>query len=260
MPELQGHDEPVSLRSQGQPKVGREPVKTEVEPPKEEKKGPSLEERLNGLTQAQAEQAIMVRLQGDPDYRAVMDAKQKGRKIAVVPEEQLNSKVEEEEPKDLDTLTNSQLLSVMEKRISKSIQGSLGPVLQPIQEKLGMLEGSLQGQVADKVKTVIEQAQAKYPDFDEHRADMALLNQRAPGLNVDELYRLVKTNKGQTVTPPSARQTSSERPTSQSARPPQKAEVERERKVGKLGRKGFSDLLTESLAGRTISMVPDDDE
>jgi hypothetical protein len=172
-----------------------------------------------------------------PEVRDVLGALQQGRRVKVIPEDEYNATVqnqqqsrgqgqgsqteEEEEPK-WEELAPKDLARTLQKRIVGSLLKEVGTVLssqlQPIAHAVKDLQGESLKIKESAVQQDITQTVKKYPDLFQYKDAMIKLHAENPGLDVEELYHLARKRVGKV---PIARNTDmdSERPTQTSTRP-----------------------------------------
>lgn len=254
-------DEPIGQSQEG---MGESPTRTQevVEAPEREETGVAdrLAKLVNGNSTEIAKAQLMAQMTANPQFRALLDAQQRGEQVEIVPKGQRRDvarETVEQEKVDWDSLTNSQMAEKLPQIIGSSLSEQLKKMIDekfsPFEQKFSALEGVAQRSEQEKVASSIRAAQQKYPDFDVHRADMIELSRGNSGLNVEELYVLNKMRKGLPLTPP--RPTSTERPTQTSARP--SATTQKQPFVP--GKRGMQGLLEAALSKRDFSSTVDDD-
>lgn len=252
-------DEPLS---QEQEAMGESPTRAqepEAAPSQDEGVAERLAKLVNGNSTEVARAQLMAQMASDPQIRALLEARQRGEQVEVIPKGQKRDTARETveaEKVDWDSLTNSQMAEKLPQTISSAlaeqVQKMFDEKLAPFVEKFSQLEGVAQRSEQEKVSSSIKAAQQKYPDFDAHRADMLDLSRGNPGLNVEELYVLNKVRKGLPLAPP--RPTATERPTQTSARP--SAKLEKQTFVP--GKRGMQALLESALSRRDFTSANED--
>jgi len=209
------------------------------------------------LTQLQANQTEnigLAKLLADPDVRAVLDAKQQGKKLKLVSAEEASPQVEKIEEPDWESVDNKGMADYILKSVANMTKNMVtSTASEMIQEQLKPLMGRLNavdGYVVETQKNTIQQQikdmRAQFKDFDEFQKDMLELNQVAPGLSLKELYQVAKNRKqGFEETPSNIR---TERPTNQ---PRPSVRVARKTPLPN-GRGGFDQSLAEALENLEI--------
>lgn len=212
----------------------------EVEEPKAPAEDSKIKDILSGQAAEIAKTQLMAQLAGDPDYRAVMDMKNRGVKFKLVPEgepghEPTNEKVE------WDNLTNAQMAEKLPTVMTRQMKEVIEAAVAPLHAKIQQLENVSQNIAAEKVQSQIAEVSKKYKDFDELRPMMIQLNQQKPGNDLEDLYWMARRRSGKPMT--DVQPTSVERPTTSTARP---SPTQRKQALPP-GKRGFSMLLDEAL-------------
>lgn len=219
-----------------------------------------LAKLVNGNSTEVARAQLMAQMAADPQIRALLEARQRGEQVDIIPKSKRNDgagEVIKQEKVDWDSLTNSQMAEELPRVISSALASQVQKMFDekfaPFQARFSEVEGVAQRSEQEKVASSIRAAQVKYPDFDVHRTDMLELSRGNPNLNVEELYILNKHRKGLPLSP--ARPTPTERPTQTSARP--SARLEKQPFIP--GKRGMQSLLESALSRRDFSSVSQDD-
>jgi hypothetical protein len=210
-----------------------------------EERKPSLEEKITQLETTVQENAVVARLAADPEIRQLLEARQSGKKVKVVLEDekpQTPPTEELETPPNLEEMTQSDLLRHMTKVMAATTEKVLKSRLAPFEQKLAAVEQSVQQDQRKEVQAQVDAARKSHKDFDQYKESMLSISQQNPGLGVEELYMLAKVRAGQPLVPD--RSTESERPSRTSARPPKRQEPLPP------GRSGFSALVGDALKRR----------
>lgn len=179
----------------------------------------------------------LAKILADPDVRALLEAKEKGRKVRLVDDVPEKKELEIPEP-DLsgeDPETQQSL-----KKLYGHIRTALDIQLRPLKEQVEKMNQYVESAEGGKVREEIAAARKKYQDFDDYREDMIQINKANPGLSISELYYLAKARKTGGFGAP--RPTQTERPKKTTARP-----AVREKKAISPGKKGFDALLEDAL-------------
>lgn len=215
---------------------------------------------------------IMNRLMADPEVRAVIQAKQQGQQIKVLPLDEYTTLSSRKSADPADTgnepgndgdpfagLEDDQrsLASTISKAVlsnlSKAQEGLLKKHLEPVMGITESLRQKAQEQELATQKQQIESARKKYRDFDTLLPSLAELAKKMPELNAEELYILHKHRTGSPVE--RVTQFESEKGTSQPERP--NIAATRKNPLPR-GAAGFSQALEEAQSAiserdRTIS-------
>jgi hypothetical protein len=251
MPGIIG-DEPISrgtpmakgpVRTANSMVNGSEDPKPEI--PNQQK---SAEQKVNGdsnaMTLEVAKAQVMAQLAADPEISRILQARQTGRKVSIVdPDELADRKAQQNEEKvDWDSLSNAQMAERLPSVLSPVVKQHINDAVKPLLDELAVLRQNAQQGQSEKINSSINAAKAKYSDFDQWRPAMRELNAKNPGLNVEQLYHLARTDAGVYTTP---EPTQSERPNNSTARP-----SIRENRKAPLppGKRGTSQLLDEALS------------
>jgi len=199
-----------------------------------------VEKELEAVKAQVQESNLMAKLISDPDFRAVLEAKQRGEKVRVETGEKPTPKVEDQPEVDLDDLPPSKLAKHVLTQVSTMIEQAVERKLGPLSQKVEGVEGKLKEDEGKKVKKEVEALQEKYEDFDLHRQGMMEVNKVNPELSVEELYLIAKA-RASGGTPKKGPRTETERPSTSSTRPPLKPD-----KVPNT-QEGFRTLLQRAL-------------
>lgn len=205
-----------------------------------------IADRLKLMDSKLTSSETLAKLMSDPDVRAVLDAKQAGKKVKLVEEEE----EDEEEELDLDSLTNKQLTKHLLKQVTKAVGVATEQRIAKVEELLQGVIGHIQGSQTADVRKQIESMKEKFPDFEDLRERMAEINHTTPGLSVEELYLLAKVRE--TGLDGLATGLRSERPSSSTARPPR---TQQRKTALPTGKRGFDVLLQEALEGRVSKAI-----
>lgn len=191
----------------------------------------------------------VLQLLADPEIRAVVEAKRAGKKVKVT--EDAEAPQETEEVSLTEGLEESDPTRPTLEKIQKLVKGGMSAKDAEIEElkaRLAQVEGFAGKQQEREIISQIEQAKSKYKDFSRYDKEILGLNQKHPGLNVDQLYVLAKQSKGQLKMVEQA--TAQEKPTHQPARSNREAKIV----ARPMGKKGFAELLRESLKEKDLSL------
>lgn len=211
----------------------------------------SLKQRLAELEKAGTQpndqtQALMSMMQ-DPDVQRLISLKQSGQKFKLSTDSDDNADdgrinvPEFQEPADWDDLNQKQLVELANQKSKSELRGELKKMVQPLLDEIKTLrQQSEQSQMA-QINQEIARMREKYSDFKNLEPTMAELNRRAPGLSIQELYRLAKSTT-QSETPA----TPSEKPTNTPSRPPIANKIDQAFKSGR-GRGGFEKAVNAVL-------------
>jgi hypothetical protein len=224
----------------------------EAEATEPEMKKDVTQDRFDALLNGQAEAKALARMALDPEMRAILEARQRGEKVKIVPQNAPVEEVKAPETIDYDQLTNTQLMQKLPDVLSGSFKKLMQDAVTPLLEKIQRLEGASQHVLADKVSREIQDAERTFPDLAQYKADMAQLNQTHQGLSVKQLYALAKFNKTGGVE--LQRPTQTEKPNNSSARP--SAAAQRKSPLPS-GNKGFRQLLDEALSNKDFILSDD---
>ena len=216
----------------------------EEETPSENDRDTQLANKLEELKKDVRSQQAITKLMEDPDIRAILTAKQQGKKVKVsLDDEEVKTPVTHAQPeKDLEEMSNTELMTHLMTQLSPVLENVVTSKLKPISDSLAQVTGHLQSQQNQSVAAEIERVRGQYEDFDTYQQEMVQLNGQNPGLGVEELYLIAKRRKsGSSATP----KVSSERPSSV---PSRGGSTRDNRKLpAGSGRQGFRDLLEAAL-------------
>jgi hypothetical protein len=192
---------------------------------------------LAKLTEIEQRNESLAKIAADPDVRRILEARQKGEQVKVTVGE---DKPPEPEPgwpddEDLDMLSNTQLADKVLKRAGEDVGRRLDKVMSTLQQVTQFVRTN----EGEAVKRQVDEARAKYRDFDKFKQPILELNGKFPGLSVEELYFLAKKRAGGLEAPSGP--TASEKPTTSPTKPSKRKE-----QVA-AGRAGFGDLLDQAM-------------
>lgn len=199
-------------------------------------------EKLAQLEKKDEDAGTLAKIMSDPDARALLEAKQLGKKVKVVLDEEEEKPVAivEDESVDLESMNNKDLINHILKKVSSSMDSVLTKRISPLSEQLKNISTYIGGVEEKGAKQQVEEARKKYPDFNDFIPEIKELNRQNAGLNVEELYLIAKRRKvGDSKVNPT-----SEKPTSTSVKAP--AKVKRDKPLPP-GNAGFDQLLMETL-------------
>ncbi len=206
----------------------------EEKPQSEQKETPQSDqsELTQVKQQLEEERKIRESVMQDPDFVALLKAKQEGKKVKLgfaddevvedKPKPSMKDKfgLNEAKPKtldDLDRLSNSKLLDILSDTVEEYVQTTIESTVKNAEKALGKRFEVLES-TQDKIKNaIIQQAQqtgaaalgSKYPDFSQYAND-AFKCAQISNLSLEDAYLLVKA-KQRGNTPP-ADETETERP------------------------------------------------
>lgn len=212
--------------------------------------GPTLEQRLAGVEQMARQQPQLNQMMSDPDFAALVAAKNRGEKVRVISGQQLEEPAEPEKPIDWASLDQNQTAVEMNRQIEKRAREIARAEVGPIAQRQKQIETEFTRQQDAQVAAEITRVQKKYPDFATYQNQMVALNNQVGGrLGPEELYILARQLSGKTPPAEERRQTESERPNTSAARPPERAVAPVAQ--GGNGRAGFYHSL-----GKALSKLP----
>lgn len=221
------------------------------------KKEAEIQKKLTDATGREAEARLYARLMQDPEFAALQQAKTAGKKVKVVDiDQQRQPSIAEElvpEPTadvDLESMDNKKLLQHFMRENAKLVEKIVDRKLEPLGRQVQGVQASAEQSAREKSKQVLDATRQKYPDFDEHLARIAELNQQHPGLDPTQLYAIAKTEKGSPIV--EARHTSSERPGSITTRPPARQTRKKPLAPGMLGLRELIQESASKLKGKGI--------
>lgn len=201
------------------------------EPPKEEpkEKEPSsadvskqlteLEKKLTSGQQQNQQSQLLQQLLSDPDISAVINAKNSGKKIAVVDAEQAKKPQQDLTPPE-DFSKPADVVQFLDQMLEKRMGQLLDDRLRPLQNDINVTKQVVQGKVQEDMNDLIEATRAKHSDFDTYVPEMRQLNlQTNQSLTPEELYKTVKSRKGHVSGAEQKKTTETERPTDYAAKP-----------------------------------------
>lgn len=171
-----------------------------VQPEEAPGENPPVEDRVSAiekkLTQVPQETGILQGLLQDPDIVRVLQAKQAGKKVRVMDEEEQQTRSTPEPavevPEDFDSISPAKLLELAERRAAERLAGTLDKKLEPLMQNLKVVNQRVQEEQVGRYQKQVEEAKQKFPDFNQFVPQMVELNKEYPTLNAEELYLLTK--------------------------------------------------------------------
>lgn len=213
---------------------------------------PVSEGRVREIERGVEEARIIAQLTADPEIRAILEARQTGRKIKVVEESEEAEAEAEVDPEKLEDMSRSDLLKVLRKQIAGDLKKDLAAIVDPLKQQLDGVTQLANKQQAEKVKKEVSRLREKFSDFDVYGKPMLELNKENPGLSTEELYLLAKRRAGKSTkagATPSARKMATERPTVSGMGTRSAGRTTPPKPV--VGRQSFSELLEQTLSAKT---------
>lgn len=188
---------------------------------------PNGNERLRRLEEETMRNRIRAEMLQDPDYYAVMQAKQSGRAIKIIalaadgtdPTQKKNDPLEEP-LKDLDFETASDkekhayTLKSVEKMLKEVVPKMVESATSPLSEQMKKLGGFVQNTAEERFSQEVKRMTKKYPDFNNYLDLMTQIQGKNPGLSLEEIYGVAKGRSGSPVST-SEQRTQSEKPNQQ---------------------------------------------
>lgn len=220
-------------------------------------------EKLQELNAGAESQRLLLQLQNDPEIRRILEARQSGQKLKIV-EEKVEEEKEPEIPEtELDELSNSKLVKVLEKQLGKKISSGLGDVvkgmldeaLKPVVAELRAVSRYANDQAMSQGQKEIETLSEKYQDFQDLRPKLAALSKDNPGLSMEELYSVQKKRMNQPVM--ERQKVASERPGGMSPRDPVRLKPS---ETKDLSPNRVMQLLLEKATARSVNLDDFPDE
>lgn len=201
-----------------------------------------------------ARNELMVELMKDPEVTKVLQAKQQGKKVSVVPEDELARMTSTSTPsaRELETdwsqFDNSDpkaLVEAVRKEVLSAVKSTISEAVNPLSQRLDQVTGVIQNEQVSRAQKLVEDTRKEFPDFDEFVPRMVQLAEENKGLSPKQLYILAKTEAGKPIT--TDRRTDTERPSSEATRPVKKLE-----KVSS-GRTGIQELVRNATKNIDLS-------
>ena len=206
-----------------------------------EEKESQIQKKLEGIENKIDSSQMLNRVMADPNVRAILEARRDGRDIEVVDKVSKEEPVvDNNEPINLEVLTNTELSAHMQKTLLNSMSSLIDKKLSPIGEKVTSINNHEASKQKAKFEKDIKSMVKKHPDFDSRRESMQEIA-KAPKLSIDEIYWLDKRRKGEVE----EHVKDTERPSTSSSRPPMKELRKTPLPVGKAG---ANVLLSEAFA------------
>lgn len=160
-----------------------------------------LQRRLQSMEGNQQLLTAMNSMLTDPDYIALQNAKQGGRKVKIIPlsqdgltpEGQFGQPEQQTQAPKIDEMDDAQKTQYIIQQVVQQLQGTVQQAIQPLQQGLQQVESFRQRAEMDQARISVEQVKAKYPDFLNYKTEMLALSNQHPSLGAEELYVLAKT-------------------------------------------------------------------
>lgn len=247
--------EPIRNVAPMKPMVNPAQQEPEAVEPSQSASDDRLEKLVNGQNKDILRAQILAEFATDPDFSKIMAARQRGQQVRVVqgnevPETIKQPVEKEEEPVDLENMTNAQLMHHMVKQITGKIPELVASSIKPLQDELQTVKGSTMSMEQERVMNQIATTQKKYPDFNQYRTEMAQIANRYPGMTADQVYVLAKQATGK-LKIADDQPTQVERPTNNVTKPSPSKRTDVT--LVRHGRKGFDDALERALGGLEFS-------
>lgn len=208
---------------------------TETEDGEESAKSPAYTpERIKEL---EANEQLATRLLSDPDIATLVNAKQTGKAFTLALRETpvQNGETEEAETETEETEESDDQVTKLTNVVKRLIKESQAPLAADLDVLKTMAKTLQNKEVSDQIKSVKD----KFSDFPDYQEKMAKMSREHPGLNVQQLYVLAKSESGKlNLEVPS---TDSEKPT---AGPRQRSN---QKKQPSHGRAQLANSLAEAL-------------
>lgn len=245
-------------------------------------------DRIRRLEEETMRNRIRAEMLQDPDYYAVMQAKQSGRAVKVIalaadgsdPTQRREAQPPEEPLKDLDFETASDkdkhayTLKSVEKMLKEIVPKMVESATGPLSEQMKKLGGFVQTTAEERFSQDVKRLTKKYPDFNNYLDLMTQIQSKNPGLTLEEIYGVAKGRSGSQVT--SEHRTQSERPNQQtisrpSAVPQRESKPKNDNGASAANRVSFREMLQKAadkvsrevdaaLQGSDRSVLEEDDE
>jgi hypothetical protein len=199
-----------------------------------------VQEMVGGLREGLDGAKNLAQLIQDPDVRALLDAKQSGKKVKLVEDTGQVSEPVSFEGVDFDGLDNKGLVELVMRKVPGLISASMKPQFDELRGTTSRLDAFLAKTTQVSVTEQVDTAREKFKDFDSYARDMMSLSRDNPGLSVTELYHVAKSRKGE---PSGTERASSEKPTGYGVRMAPKPRA----KVGDVAKKSFTSVLHDAL-------------
>lgn len=214
-----------------------------------EKRFTAQEQQSSAALATAAQSQLLAQFMGDPDFAAVFNARQTGKKVKVVEDQPLQPtepvKLTEEDMKD-----PQKVVDHIRTETVRSLAPQLQEMLKPLQQQLSQVVSTIEDRKIQETKSEIAKLQERFPDFDEFRPQMVALNKQFGGAaNAQQLYVLAKTAAGAPIT--TNKRTDTERPSSETTRPAKPT------KQYPQGRLGIQQMMHDSLSKLDFSKVGD---
>lgn len=202
-----------------------------------EAKNTSLNEELEERSK---DSDKLTQLVADPDVRELLVAKERGKDVKVLSDD--------DKPLDLEDMSRNELTRHIVGEVGKLFDGVLGEKLKPLGEKLEGLETSEQMRREAKAQHELRHLGEKFPDVKNYSNEMSALRSENPELSAEETYLLARMRKGDGL-PTTRVAVASERPSRVAVRPGRSEKRDEPLAVGKAG---FNQLLDEALERQTL--------
>lgn len=208
-----------------------------------EQKFAQLDTNHKKLTQAFTNASNLL---SDPTVRSVLEAKQRGEEVVVLPKAELDKIKTVQRPEENQNLVqdlneiddNNQLATALLGRTTKAVEEVVSKQLSPLMSRLQAMEQVANQTIAAQVDQQVQVLKQKYRDFDDFQNDMLDIAKVNKGLTVEELYIMAKVRKNSPIVPASG--LDSEKPTKPSPAP---ARITTAPGKQYRGSTGFADLI-----------------
>lgn len=223
-----------------------------------------LAQTLEALNNKLTVESQNARLITDPNVRAYLAAREAGKKVKLVAEDDLAQRNDVSadrpaaviSPPNLETMTNAQLAEYLQQSTVSSLAGEfkrqikeqMDTLRSEFSPVLDSLVQSTNSQHSKEINSQIKAVRDKYEDFEQLRPKMAEISNTTQGVTAEELYILAKIRSGLPLIP--QEKTETERP---SSIPTERTNNRRAQATGGevlRGRRGFDQLLTSALNGK----------
>ena len=208
-----------------------------------------LVELLTKAETAVSESSKLTQLLSNPLVQQVLAAQQAGQQIRIVDQND-----DEPDLSNLDDMSRSELLRVINQQNRKAIKNELKGTVEPLFKAVrGILDMQIEAE-KQKITTSTKQARKNIKDFAQYEADMLKINQETGITNPNELYTLAKMRAETDDVDPIVE---TEKPDNsiQGSTTSTISKESGDRKVMKPRLSGFSEFLSDALSTMDIPEV-----
>lgn len=242
---------PFDMKNVSDPLDVFEPVeeKPPEVPPATAASAQQIEQKVDQLGQNLQAGTLLNQLLAVPEVQQILQARQSGQAIRVVPADQAAQQQQAAPPEEPDweklkedpKKMTEHLLGHLSADLGKQLQGMVSKSLEPIQQQIQQLSTATSEQQGETAAQKLADAKKKYADFDQFVPKMRELNSQTKGLSIDDLYYLAKARSGSL--PVTQKEVGTERPIDAAS----KQSIHKKKQTFQSGRAGFEQAIGSAL-------------